>query len=167
MKQDRVGWVLLWLSVLGFGSMSVSFLLMPIEGLELLPGILFWGGMLIGLSFQIALEARRRVFFRRYNTKRERMQKPLNGFLSFAANKAALVADCILAVSIVATILAFLLTKGTGYVCYVCIAVMLMSFCMHCVLNGRNYFHLNNQNRVRQVLETRRESNLEKGEGTK
>ena len=147
--------------------MSISFMLMPIETLRMVPGLLFWGGLIVGVAFQIILEARRRAFFARYNVKREKMQKPRNGFLTFGSNQIAMIADNFLVVSLVATILTFVYTKGYGSICYVCITVLLFSFCMHCIFNGRNYFHVNNQNKVRQVLEQKKANSLDKGEGEK
>lgn len=165
MKQGKTDRVFLSISMGGFLLMSVSFLLMPIESLNLLPGLLFWGGLIAGVTFQIILEARRRAFFARYNVKREKMQKPQNGFLTFGSNQIALIADYIFIGSVIATVLAFLFTKGSGYLCYVCIAIMLFSFCLHCIFNGRNYFHANNQKKVRQVLEQKKATTIDKGEG--
>ncbi len=167
MKRKQTDRAFLIVSICGFALMSISFLLMPLENMSILPGSLFWGGLILGVAFQIALEARRRVFFARYNVNRKKMQRPRNGLLSFGSNKIAKTADITLAVSVVATILAFLLTRGTGYICYICIAVSLLSFCLHCILNGRNYFHANNQDRVRQVLENKEEITSKKGEGKK
>ena len=167
MKQNKSDRIYLGISICGFALMSVSFLLMPIETMRVLPGLLFWIGLFVGIAFQVVLEARRRSFFARYKVKREKMQKPKNGLLTFASNKIAAIVDNIFVVSIVATILAFIFTRGVGYLCYICISIMLLTFCLHCILNGRNYFHANNQNRVRQVLESKKESTLDKGEGKK
>lgn len=165
MKQGKTDRVFLSISMGGFLLMSVSFLLMPIDSLNVLPGLLFWGGLIAGVAFQIILEARRRAFFARYNVKREKMQKPKNGFLTFGSNQIALIADYIFVGSVIATILAFIFTKGSGFLCYVCIAIMLFSFCLHCIFNGRNYFHANNQKKVRQVLEQKKATTIDKGEG--
>ena len=165
MKQGKTDRVFLSISTGGFLLMSVSFLLMPIDNLSILPGLLFWGGLIAGVAFQIILEARRRTFFERYNVKREKMQKPKNGFLTFGSNQIALIVDYIFIASVIATILAFIFTKGLGYLCYVCIAIMLFSFCLHCIFNGRNYFHANNQKKVRQVLEQEKATTIDKGEG--
>lgn len=153
------------ISMGGFVLMAVSFLLMPIESLNVLPGLFFWGGLLIGVAFQILLEVRRRSFFAKYKVKREKMQKPRNGLLTFASNKIAAIVDNVFIVSIVATVLAFIFTKGTGYLCYICISVLVLSFCLHCIFNGRNYFHVNNQKKVQQVLEQKKATTIDKGEG--
>ncbi len=165
MKQSKTDRVFLSLSMGGFLLMSVSFLLMPIDNLSILPGLLFWGGLITGVAFQIILEERRRAFFAKYNVKREKMQKPRNGFLTFGSNQIALIADYIFIAGVIATIIAFIFTKGSGYLCYVCIAIMLFSFCLHCIFNGRNYFHANNQKKVRQVLEQKKATTIDKGEG--
>ena len=121
MKQNKTDLALLGASIGGFAVLAISFLLMPIEGLGLVSGILFWGGLLTGVVLQIVLETRRNSLFAKYNVKRETMQKARNGLLSFRSNSLAAVADIFLIVSTVATILAFILTKGTGYLCYVCL----------------------------------------------
>ena len=165
MKQNKANCLLLGVSVGGFAVLAISFLLMPIEKLGFIPGILFWGGLLIGVVLQIVLGARRNSLFKKYNVKRKTMQKVRNGLLSFGSNKPALIADCCLIASVIASILTFILTKGTGLVCYVCISVLVFSFSMHCILNGRIYVFVKNQDRVRQVLEQKNANSMEKGEG--
>ena len=167
MKQSQTDRLFLGISMVGFLLMALSFLLMPIDTLRILPGLLFWGGLLTGTAFQICLEIRRRAFFRSYRVRRERMQKPRNGLLTFASNDAAVVADVSLLTVFVISVFVFLFTKGTGYLCYICISLVMIAFCAHCILNGRIYFHVNNQDKVRQVLERKKESTLGKGEGTK
>ena len=167
MKQKRVDQILLAISVGSFLLMSVSFLLMPVKALKMMPGILFWSGLLLGIVTQIILEIRRRAFFKFYKVRRKNMQRPRNGLLSFCSNRAAILADAALVVSLLAAVLAFVLTKGYGYVCYVFIAATVFSFCMHCILNGRIFFHANNQLKVRQVLEQKKANSKEKGEGEK
>lgn len=166
-RERKSGFAYLWLSIVGYLCMSISFLLMPIDGMHVVPGLLFWGGLVIGVVFQIVLEVRRRAFFARYSVKREKMQKPRNGLLTFGSNRVAIIADCLLAIGVVASVLVFLLTKGYGYWCYACIAVVLFLVCLHCILNGRNYFHVNNQSKVRQSLEQKKANFIDKGESTK
>ena len=167
MKQRQMDRILLGISIGGFLLMSVSFLLMPIDSGEITSGLLFWIGLLVGAVLQVTLEARRRAFFKSYKVKREKVQKPRNGLLSFGSNREATVADGAMIVSFVAMLLVFVLTKGYGYVCYVMIALTLMSFCLHCILNGRIYFHAKNQLKVRRVLEQKKAKSLDKGEGEK
>lgn len=159
--------LLLGLSVGGFLNLAISFLLMPVDGAGIAPGILFWGGLIIGVALQIVLETRRKALFARYDVKRESMQKARNGLISFGSNHLALIADILMVVSVIATILVFVLTKGAGYLCYVSLSVLVFSFCMHCILNGRIYIFVKNQKKVRQVLEQKKANATEKGEGKK
>lgn len=147
--------------------MSISFVLMPFERMRILPGALFWGGLTVGIILQIVLEVRRRLFFTKYNAKREKMQKPRNGLLTFGSNRPAIIADTTMGISLVATILTFIITKGTGFLCYVFIATTLFAFCLHCILNGRIYFHAKNQIKIRQMLEQKMGNAQNKGEGEK
>ncbi len=163
MKKNKTDRILLGISIGGFAVLAISFMLMPVDGLGFAPGILFWSGLIIGVVLQIVLESRRSSLFAKYKVKRETMQKARNGLLSFGSNRFALVADISLVVSLVATILSFILTKGTGYLCYLCLALLVFSFCMHCILNGRIYIYIKNQNKVRQVLEER--NGKKEGEG--
>lgn len=166
MKQRQMDRILLGISIGCFFVMSVSFLLMPIAMMQVTPGVLFWLGLITGISLQIVLEFRRKAFFKKYQVKRETMQKPRNGLLSFFSNKEAMIADIVLGVSFVATVLTFMITRGYGIVCYLLVALTVFSFCLHCVFNGRIYFHAKNQIKVRQVLEQKMNSK-EKGEGKK
>jgi len=145
--------------------MSVSFLLMPLQNLRIIPGLMFWSGMLAGIVFQVILALRRRAFFKAYGVNRKRMQKPRNGLLSFCSNQEAVIADYATAGSLVFTVLAFVFTRGYGYICCVGLAATALSFCLHCIFNGRLYFHTNNQLKVRQVLEQKRANSRDKGEG--
>ncbi len=159
--------VLLLISVAGFLLMSCSFVLMPIDSMRILPGILFWGGLLTGVALQIVLEIRRREFFAQYKVKREKMQKTKVGLLTFCSNKTARIVDYAMAVSAVALILFYIITKGLGFICYVFIATSLFAFCLHCILNGRIYFYVNNQAALRKAIEGNKESTSKKGEGKK
>lgn len=165
MTRKQTDRLLLCLSIGSFAIMSISFLLMPIDAIGTIPGVLFWGGLLLGMLFQITLETRRRSFFAKYRVNPKKMQKPRNGFLTFSSNKYAKIVDRILPVSVVCTVLAFLLTRGTGYICFAFIAITIMTLCMHCILNGRIFFHVMNQTKVQQVLEQKKVRTINKGEG--
>ena len=163
MKRIKTDRMLLSISVCGFLAMSASFALMPWEAVPLLPGILFWSGLVIGISMQILLETRRRAFFSGYKANRKSIQKPRNGLLSVCSNREATVADVSLVIGSIGTVFAFVMSAGTGVECFYCIALTVFLFCLHCILNGRIYFHAKNQGKIRSMLEKKR--NLgEKGE---
>lgn len=164
MRKRRNGRLLLTISILGFLMLSSSFVLMLIEDIGIVSGICFWAGILIGCIPLMILEAKRRAFFKSYHINRKTMQKPRNGMLSFGSNREAKVADAATLISAAAAVLALIITKGTGTVCYILIALTVFSFCMHCVFNGRIYFHVNNQKRIRQALEQKKAKMESKGE---
>lgn len=165
MKNPIVDRILLAISLLGFLCMSASFMLMPIEALTLLPGILFWSGLLVGIATQVLLAVRRRSFFAGRKQQRRQLQARRNGLLTFGANGPALVVDCLLGVSLVALVLTFVLTKGYSPVCFVCITATLLTFCLHCILNGRIFYHITHFPEIRQELETMKANTQDKGEG--
>lgn len=165
MTRKQKDGMLLKMSLGCFLAMSASFLLMPVEALGRAPGILFWIGLITGVTLQIILESRRRAFFAGYRVQLKKFQKRRNGLLSFGCNKAAKVVDVLLPVALIGIPLSFALTNGTGYVCYVSISAALFLLCLHCILNGRIYFHVKNQNKIQQALEQRKVSTHSKGEG--
>lgn len=154
MRRKQVGSNLLGLSVGCFLIMSISFLLMPITILGILPGLLFWIGLMLGITLQILLEMQRRRFFKAHNVDRRKMQKPRCGLLTFGSNRCAKVTDIALFICLLFSAVIFGITKGFGYVCYICISCTAFLFCMHCVLNGRNYFHVMHSDKVRKAVES-------------
>lgn len=163
MKEKRTDCILLGASVAGFFILSLSFLLMMADAAAVLSGILLWAGLAIGVATQFLLERRRRAFFAAYRVRREKMQKPRNGLLTFFSNPEGKIADIVMMLSIPATVLTFILTEGYGVLCFVFVALMLFSFCLHCIFNGRIYFHVKNQLKIRQVLEQRNKKGKEEG----
>lgn len=156
MSRKQIDTLLLGLSISSFGIMSVSFLLMPIERISILAGGIFWVGLLMGFILQVVLEIRRRDFFARYRVRLQQMQRPRNGLLTVGANKMAKIADGVFAISVICLVLSFWLTRGTSYLCYILITIATFSLCMHCVLNGRIYFHVINQTKIQRALEKKK-----------
>lgn len=167
MKRRKTDWLFLGLSIGGYTAMAASFVLMPLDRLQFVPGVLFWIGLALGISMQIALEARRKAFYASYRVKLQKVQKRTVGLVSFGANPEAMAADILLAISLLGLILAWILTKGYGFVCYALISVVTLSFCLHCIFNGRIYLHIKKQDKLRQALDAKLESISGKGEGKK
>lgn len=154
MQGKQIGINLLRISIGGFLVMSFSFLLMPVLVLGILPGLLFWIGLMLGGTSQLLLEIQRRKFFAAHNVDRRKMQKPHSGLLTFGSNRYARMTDLAFGVCLVLSVVVFSITKGFGYICYICISLTVFTFCMHCVLNGRNYFHVMHRDTVQKVVET-------------
>ena len=150
--------ILLRLSLFCYFLMSASILMMSADKLKQPAGILFWGGLLLGSGMQLVLEFHRRAFFAGYKLNYRKMQKRRCGAWNFFSNPAACWVDGILLLSLVATIAVLLLTKGRGYLPFVLVALTVFCICLHCIVNGRNYFHVKNITRVRRALEHKKES---------
>lgn len=151
MERKRLDLLLLCISVISFLLMSVMFLLMPIDNLvstlkdskiTLIVGVGFWGFLIIGIVAQIILANRRKVWYRIQRLNEKRSSARRIGLLVFASNTPALIADIAALISIIGLVIAVILTHATGYVCYIFLATLSFSFCLHCILNGKVYYHI-------------------------
>lgn len=165
MTQKKTDRMLLGISIMGFLMMSVSFMLLPVEAIKILPGVLFWLGSCVGLVSQVALEIRRRKHMKTAQSNLKRKQKRKIGLIVFCSNKPARITDAIMILSVVTTILVFVFTKGFGYICNLCIAITAFSVCLHCILNGRIYFHLQNTQKDTAQAKSKASKFSKKGEG--
>lgn len=121
---------MLRLSVIGFGAMSMSFMLMPLSWGAVLAGLIFWGGLIVGVTAQVILAVRARKAGWKSRAGR-------CGLLTFFSGKWAKAADLTTAAGAVLTGVALAATNGFGYVCYVLLAATVFAFCMHCILNSK------------------------------
>ena len=160
MKETKILKKLLSISIACFLLFSVSFLLMPVKDLGIIPGLMFWFGLTLAIISQILLELRRRSFFAAHNVDRRILQKPHCGMLTFFANHHARMMDISFLVALSFSIAIFGITKGFGYICNVCISISVFTFCMHCVLNGRNYFHAKNYDTVLKAVKMNKDWNV-------
>lgn len=146
-------------SIIGFLLFSVSFLLMPVEtddamqgpnAITIAAGLMFWLGLLVGIITQISLSSRRKKWF-----ARNRVRLPLAklGLISFFKNKIAIAFDALLVLSLIGLIVSVVITKATGYVCYIFIALTSFSFCAHCIFNGKNYYFIENKENIKKTVE--------------
>lgn len=130
MKSKTTARILMALCIAGFFANALSFLLMPVDSLTLLPGILFWAGLVVGIVPQFFAAA-----CRRKDPRRRRQALP--GVLTFFSTAPAIVADGVMIMGFLATVVTLLATHGYGYICFVMIAVTVLGISMHCVLNGK------------------------------
>ena len=164
MKRVKADRALLGLSMIGFFAMSVSFMLMPLESMRIIPGLMFWLGMIVGIVFQIVLALRRKAYLSSHKGKREENLKRFPGLISFCTCVEGIIADAACLASIIAAIPTFILTKGYGYACYVLVACVLFTFCLHCIFNGKIFFRLKNKSRAQHALGQRKANLSDKGE---
>lgn len=136
-------WNLLWIvvSMVSFLLMSSSFLLMPFGAtLSLIAGIMFWAFMAIGIMAQIVLARNYKKWC--FKNKAWRAYRQKIGVFAIGKNLFAKMADISLILGTAAFTIAMNLTNGAGYSCYVFLTIIVYAFCMHCILNGKVYSYV-------------------------
>lgn len=144
------------ISVVCFFLMAIDFLVMPLDGyrkvdssaLNLITGIVFWSTLVVGCAAQVMLSRKRKVWCGIYGVNETIDENARVGLLSFFQNGPGKAADIALGVSLVLLVAAMIVTRASGYVCYVFLACFVFSLCMHCVLNGKNYYYLSNKRNI-------------------
>lgn len=154
MRNERSNAAWLTVSVLAFLLMSAAFTIMPLEVpynsvvLSLLPGAMFWAGLMIGIVTQIVLSCRCRKWRADSRGGKQRASNKRIGLLSFLQTVPGCIADVTCIISAVALTLSLILTRSRGYFCYVFMALFVFSFCMHCVFNGKIYYQIKHQGKL-------------------
>lgn len=122
---------------------AASFLMMPVangislnegkNGVLYLVGIIFWLSLLMSQILMITVSMKRKA-------DEKHNQKKRIGLISFFSNKEAMIADILTAVFAVIFVICVLTTDA--YLIYVFLCLTVLSFEMHCVLNGKNYAYI-------------------------
>lgn len=164
MKRKQVDVIWLVISIVSFFLMSFSFMLMPVETsssfgemsvVSYIAGIMFWLFLITGIVTQIVLFRRRQDWYVINRIRGNRICQKI-GIISFFKNIYAIISDVVAVISLVGLIISLVATDGTGYICYVFISIFIFAFCMHCVLNGKNYYHVINQDVMLKNIEKER-----------
>ena len=164
MSRKKTDIVLMGVSVLSFFLLAISFLIMPlgnetltedVSANTILCGVLFWVSLITGITTQCVLAHRRKMWYQINRIRKIRVVQKI-GLVSFFKNIGAAVADIFTAVSLVGFVVSMVVTDGVGYICYVMIALFVFSFSMHCILNGKIFYHVFNQDKLLQNVEKER-----------
>lgn len=164
MSRKSVDTIWLGLSIFFFLMFAVSFLLMPlgsetptenISAYTMVAGLVFWISIIMGIVTQCVLAHRRRSWYVIHRIRKVRATQKV-GLISFFKNSYAIVADVVTILSLIGLVIAMIATQGTGYVCYVLVSLFVFSFSMHCILNGKVFYHIINQNKMLQAIEKER-----------
>ena len=127
--------------------LSLSVLIMPVinsvKEKTMLPmyidGVLFWIGLMGTIVISIKIERAKRSSSDFMKSCPDCKQL---GLIHFFQNKAAVIIDILLFVSIVCfTVIK--ITNDNYFVQFVCISLFIFSFGMHCMLNGSSYKYIN------------------------
>lgn len=170
MKSKKTDYAWLTASIISFLLLSISFLLMPIESknasdevsiISILAGALFWISIVCGIATQAVLSHRIKSWLASNRIRSGRLVRKC-GLISFFKNPFAVVADIAMIVGLIGLVITVILTHGIGYVCYVFLALFVFSFTMHCILNGKTFYVIENKGKIEQALQKERANQSEK-----
>lgn len=164
MNRKQVDSIWMGVSVFSFLSLSISFLLMPLGSetsngslsvYTLVAGIMFWVSLFLGIVTQCVLSHRRKMWYVIHRVRRLRTGQK-TGLVSFFENPFAAVADIALIITLIGLIITVVLAQGGEYLYYILISVLVFSFSMHCILNGKTFYHVTNQNKMLHAIKNER-----------
>ncbi len=175
-KGKRSEYILFAISILLFTGLSASFSLMPIDGKEAVngisvytfaAGIMFWSCLVGTAIVQCVLSHKRKAWYAENRIRRSRVKRR-PGIISFFENPGAVCADIAAVLNLAGFVAALILTKGTGYICYILLSLFVLSFCMHCTLNGKIFYYITNKEKIfGEMKKERAKSSETKGEDRK
>ncbi len=154
----------LTISIICFFLLSVSIFLMYFNRNDWnytnkTAGILFWAALIGGGLAQFILWLSYKKWMRKNKIRRKKKRKA--GVRCFFSDRNAAIADIIMFAMIIAVVIVFL-TAGE-FERYIVLSLFIFSFCMHCILNGKLYYHaLNQDNILNRLWEKRRDSENER-----
>ena len=164
MKRRKFDCIWFAISVVSFLLLAVSFLLMPIGETDgglttysIIAGVMFWSSLVLGTASQMILSHRRKMWYVINKVRRARHSRKI-GLISFFENVYAGIADVTFIISLIGLVVVLIVTQGTGYICYILMAALVFSFAMHCILNGKIYYHIVNQNKILQAEKSKSEN---------
>ena len=134
--------ILLSISITSFFLLAISFLFMPLEKkyFQIIAGVMFWLFLMMGIVSQVILS----LLFKKacFKNKEWRVQKNRIGIFTIGKNIFAIVADIILFISAVTFTALMIFTRGTGYISYIVLAILVFAFSTHCILNGKIFSYI-------------------------
>lgn len=147
-KQKRDTYVLAF-SIICFMVFALSIIPMYATRTELdstskIYGVIFWISLIGGAISQFALWLSYKRWMRIYRIRRKKRRNP--GIITFFSNKYAKVADISFVIVAFITILAF--TTDYELWCYIMLSLLIFAFSMHCILNGKTYYHVLKQDKI-------------------
>lgn len=165
MRKLRVEKIMIFFSMLCLLIFSLSFLCMPYANEKYvhgdrnyiyLIGAMFWGSLILGYLLLFIVNYRRREALRRNKDqykkqkfkgkKQKKMDKPPRkepwGVFGCLSNIPAIISDCTFLISLMGCITYMAMKSTTDYLNYILFAIILFSFHMHCIFNGKNYRYI-------------------------
>ena len=145
----KMGYCLLIASFISFALVSVclfltffvdSFFDAQATPLSWISGIGCWLFTIVGILLQVWVTL---IVRRHYGgiASRDRRVNPGIGLLRIFSNRLAIISDGILCVSAVASAIC-LAKDATSLWAHISLPVLFLSFCGHCIFNGKNYYYI-------------------------
>ena len=117
----------------------------------------FWIGIAAGIIFLIAACSKRRKIEAQNRSDEKFVKRSFGiGVLSFFRNAEATVCDIIFILTVVAVIVTVVLSVNSEWLIITLTALLLISFTLHCFLNGKNYLFIK-QKKIIQSKENQNE----------
>lgn len=149
MKTEKKLSALLIASIVCYCVMSLNFLIMPVGNsvtdksmrwLDILTGLIFWLGLIFGSVLYVIFSRECKKWYKNNKGNKDIYKEKKIGLISFFSNRMALVADICLIISILLFAVLMIFTDRTSYICFISIMLLVFSFTMHCILNGKSFF---------------------------
>lgn len=99
---------------------------------------LFWSSIVFEVILARWADHERRKLERRLYRSRE-IKQSLSGVFSFLKNTEALVTDVVLFISVIFLGIIIWMHIKTSWIIISIVSILILSFSLHCILNGRNY----------------------------
>lgn len=159
---------LLWILIICVFLFSMSIIPMyftrnDFDNVNKIFGMMFWIPLILSVIIQCLLWINYKRWFKKHGVKRKKKRNP--GIIAFLANDYAKISDIGTLVMIIVTIVVFNLSDGI--LCYITLSFLIFFFYMHCILNGKIYYHVLNQDKILYRLIRKKERGTRKDESIK
>ena len=119
-------------------------------------GACLWLFLILGVVLQIVVSARVKYWCKENEIQKTKFKRPI-GLIRFCSNGSAMISDVALGLSIVAFTITCIFAPA-HMTAFLSLALLVLSFSAHCILNGRNYYYIINNEYIMTQLKNRRES---------
>ena len=121
---------------------------------NILCGICFWVFAIAAAVLQIILSANIKRLQKTGKLHNLRIKKKRVGIIAFFSNPHAVISDIALLASLVVFIV-FMIIRPISIFVYISLSVLFLSFCTHCIFNGKNYYYIKNYGYIKtQITES-------------
>lgn len=93
----------------------------------------------IALTFSVCKASAAKKALEKRGFQIKKISRSSIGLFSFFKNREATVADIVLFVSLIGTVLLTQIKTKSEWILMICLALLFLSFGLHCIFNGRNY----------------------------